>query len=36
MTVRYLARQERLVPEYVRQRDGIDQATSIMLWADPW
>ena len=29
MTVRYHARQERLVPEYVCQRDGIEHAISI-------
>src|SRR5579864_2158175 len=29
MTVRYHARQERLVPEYVCQRDGIEHAVSI-------
>ena len=29
MTVRYHARQEHLVPEYVCQRDGIEHAISI-------
>ena len=32
--VRYHARQERLVPEYVCQRDGIEHAQNVVAYAE--